>query len=324
MKKLVLRYVFVFLVTLVFQQKICYSQDSTVVQRQDGTATIRLRAFIKDTEVPQNRLTDLVIQLEWTGALDRFDIHRFENPVIQNFQIQGSGSANRVATSNGIQTAVREYTFALKPEAICMGYVEPMIISYTDRATDETCRLTTNRIQIKVVEPLPEGASANLLMWLLFAVVVVGGAVLIVRVIQKNKARQQKIAQEKEKAAVPIEEKYLGELKETVNLDDMTLDNAKSFSDMSKLLRRFLHERYAAPGLEATTSEVTQFLSSENFDDRIVNEIKEILSNADIIKFSGKPVDRSEVERTYTLVESLFQKSLRNEIGKSNQTTTNV
>jgi hypothetical protein len=323
MKKLVLRFVAtVFLVFPVFQQKICYSQDSTVAQRHDGASTIRLRAFVENTEVPQNRLADLVIRLEWSGDLDRYDIHRFDNPVLQNLQIQGSGSANRVATSDGVQTAIREYTFALKPQAIGMAYVEPMIITYTDRVTDESYRLTTNRIQIKVVEPVPDAASVNWIVWLLVAIVVVGGGIVIIRAISKKRTRQQKMAQEKAEAAVPIEEKYLGELKEFVALDDVTLDNAKAFSDMSKLLRRFLHERYAAPGLEATTSEVTQFLYSENFSDRIVNEIKEILSNADIIKFSGKPVDRPEVERTYTLVESLIQKSLRNEIGTSNQSVT--
>jgi len=220
-----------------------------------------------------------------------------------------------VATINGVQTAIREYTFSLKPEAIGMGYVEPMIIKYTDRVADADYRLTTNRIEVRVVDPIPEKGSPVWLLWVFGFIIITAGAFLIVKSMASKKARQQKLEQEMAQKSVPIEEQYLQELKAAVDLNEPTLDGAKVFSLLSKMLRRFLHERFNAPGLEATTSEVKQFLYDERFDDRIVNEIKEILSNADIIKFSGKPVDRPDVERTYTLVESIFQKSLRNEIG---------
>ncbi len=279
---------------------------------------IRLNAFLQETEVPQNRLGQLVVQVQWSGDPDRYEVHRLENPVLQNFEIQGSGSANRVATVNGVQTAIREYTFSLKPEAIGMGYVEPMIITYTDKVAEADYRLTTNRLQVRVIDPIPEKGSPTWLFGLIGFVLLVVVIFFIVKGMASKKAQKEKAAQEKAEVSVAIEERYLQELKASVDLNEPTLDGAKVFSQLSKMLRRFLRDRFNAPGLEATTSEVTQFLYDERFDDRIVNEIKEILSNADIIKFSGKPVDRPDVERTYTLIESIFQKSLRNQVGPKN------
>ncbi len=282
---------------------------------------IRLNAFVQDTAVPQNRFAQLVVRLEWSGDLDRYDVHRLDNPLLQNFEIQGSGSANRVATINGVQTAIREYTFSLKPEAIGMGYIEPMIVSYTDAQADKDFHLTTNRIEVRVIDPIPDKKSSAWLFLLIGLALPAAAGLLVAKMAASKKAEKQKEAQETAAASVPIEEKFLQDLKQTVNLDEPSLDGAKAFAQLSKLLRRFLHARFEAPGLEATTSEVTQFLYNERFDDRIVNEIKEILSNADIIKFSGKPVDRPDVERTFTLIESIFQKSLRREIGPKNDQT---
>lgn len=307
MRKIALRYLSI--IFIFFQINICLSQDTTsTLPGLDVDSTIRLSAFVQDTHLPQNRSAELFIRLQWAGDLDRYEVHRFENPILQNMQILGSGSANRVATINGSRTAIREYTFTLKPEAIGMGYVEPMIIRYTDLATDTEHRLTTNRIEVQVIDPLPEKGSLSWLLWaLLFLIFGAGATILLRRLRQINK--RTKAAHEMAELVVPIEEKYLQELKKTIDLNDPSLDGAKAFAQLSKLLRRFLHERFAAPGLEATTSDVTHYLFEQKFENRLVNEIKEILSSADIIKFSGKSVDRAEVERTFTLVESLFQKS---------------
>jgi len=280
-----------------------------------NTSSISLSAFVEETEVPQNRFAELVIRLQWDGDLDRYEVHPFENPILQNFKIQGSGSTNRSANIDGKATAIREYRFTLKPEAIGMGYVESFIIKYTDLSTDVEHRLTTNRIPLQVIDPLPDPTSKTWLIWPAILLAAAVGAFFLVRHMQKKKAEREKIAQENAAAAVPIEEKYLAKLKELADLNEPTLDCAKAYSGMSRLLRRFLHERFDTPGLEATTTQVADFLYDHKFNDRIVNELKEILSNSDIIKFSGKPVDRPDLERAYTLVESIFQKSLRGEVG---------
>ncbi|MBN1479740.1 hypothetical protein EH223_17670 [candidate division KSB1 bacterium] len=326
MRKIALRSLCVILLFIAYFPNVNgFSQDSTAALPDVALdSTIRLNAFVQDTRTPQNRFVEFFIRLQWTGDLDRYEVHRFENPILQNLQIQGSGSANRVATISGVQTAIREYTFTLKPEAIGMGYIEPMIIKYSDLATDTEHRLTTNRIEVQIIDPLPEDGSLSWPLRGVFILVLVVSAVILVRWFRIKTARRKKAAQEMTKAVVPIEEKYLQELKKTIDLNDPSLDGAKAFAQLSKILRRFLHERFSAPGLEATTSEVIQYLYEQKFENRWVNEIKEILSNADIIKFSGKPVDRPDIERTFTIVESLFQASLQGQMGPHSETTTTV
>ena len=100
------------------------AQDSLRV----GGSGISLSAFVDKTEVPYNRLLVFTVHLEWSGELDRYEIHPFDNPIVQNFEIVGNASSNRVAVVAGEPTAVQEYTFTLKPESMGMGYIEGMIL----------------------------------------------------------------------------------------------------------------------------------------------------------------------------------------------------
>ncbi|MBN1466024.1 hypothetical protein JXA02_09695 [candidate division KSB1 bacterium] len=303
---------------------LCFSHAG-LAQSIDSLAmsSISLSAFVEQNEVPQNRLVNFVLRLHWNGDLDRYEVHPFENPIVQNLQIQGSGSTNRVAEENGVRQAIREYTFTLKPEAIGMGYVESFIIKYTDLSSQVEHRLTTNRIPIKVIDPVPDPISRAWFIAPLIIVALAGAAFYFIQTLRKRKAERLKRAQEVAAMAVPIEENYLQQLKE-IDLNEPTLDGGRAFAALSRSLRRFLHERFEAPGLEATTTQVTDYLHEHNFDDRIVNEIVEILTSADIIKFSGKTVDRPLLERAYTIVESILQKSLRGEIPYEREKTGNM
>ncbi|MBN1560571.1 hypothetical protein JW998_09990 [candidate division KSB1 bacterium] len=293
---------------------IFFNTCTVIAQDADSLAmsAISLNAFVRQSEVPQNRTVELVIRLHWSGDLDRYEVHAFDDPILQNLQIQGSGSTNRVASENGVTKAIREYTFTFKPEAIGMGYIESFIVKYTDLSSGVEHRLTTNRIPVKVIDPIPDAASKAWIVPVLI-VLVAGGAFLVVQNVRKKKAARQK-NQVDSADAVAMEEEYLQLLRESVDLNEPTLNGGKSFSDISRLLRRFLHERFDAPGLEATTTQVIDSLSDRKLNDRVVNEIKEILTSADISKFSGKAVDRANLERAYTIVESILQKSLRGEI----------
>jgi hypothetical protein len=306
---------FVIALFIFFNARIVTAQDADSL----AMSAISLNAFVQQDQVPQNRTVELVIRLQWSGDLDRYEVHPFDEPILQNLHIQGSGSTNRAANENGVTKAIREYTFTLKPEAIGMAYVESFIITYTDLSTDVEHRLTTNRIPIKVIDPIPDPASKTWLIVPTVIVMIAAGAFLFSKNLRKKRADRQRKAQENSVNAVAIEEKYLQLLKESVDLNEPTLDGGKAFSDISRLLRRFLHERFKAPGLEATTTQVTDYLYDHILNDRMVNEIKEILTSADIIKFSGKSVARPDVERVYTIVESVLQKSLRGEIPCTNE-----
>jgi hypothetical protein len=121
----------------------------------DSAGGIQLTAFLDHVEVALNREAVLTLRLEWVGDLDRYEVYTPENPFVQNLTIIGNASANRVSQHDGKTHSLQEYTFRLKPTSLGMGYVEGMIIKYRDLLLDRDFRLTTNRLEIKITDPLP-------------------------------------------------------------------------------------------------------------------------------------------------------------------------
>ncbi|RPI02674.1 MAG: hypothetical protein EHM72_03625 [Calditrichaeota bacterium] len=280
--------------------------DRPNLPQQSG---IELKAFVRQNLVPQNRTAEFVIQLSWAGRLDRYDIHAFDNPILQNLEISGSGSANRVSSEAGVPTAIREYTFQLKPQAIGMGYIEPLIILYTDNETQIQYPLSTSRLSIQVIDAIRERHWGKIMAWSAGFLGV--AALLVLAVWMMNRKRALALQKEQEiEAVVPIEEQYLAELKRAIDLNDPSLDGNHAFLIISKLLRRFLHEKFAAPGLEATSSELFQYLYEHKFEDVFINNVRDMLTMADLIKFSGKSVDRNDVSLMVTRLESIFHNCL--------------
>ena len=72
---------------VLFNSSIGYSDDSTKVDQvsidENG---IRLEAFVEKTETPLNRTAILTIKIEWYGNLDKYEIHQFDNPLLQNLE----------------------------------------------------------------------------------------------------------------------------------------------------------------------------------------------------------------------------------------------
>ena len=305
-----------FFFLLIFSVQYLFAQDSLRVEPNSSTQ-IRLSAFVDKTETPLNRTVLLTVRLKWEGDLDRFDVHAFDNPIVQNFEIVGNASSNNVAAVNGANTSVQDYEFTLSPTNLGMGYVEGIIVTYTDIESDKDFRLTTNRIEIKVTDPIPEPGSKTWVWWILGIVFIAGVAAYVFIFLKQHKVEKQRRQELEAAAAIPLEEKYLSDLKSQVNLNDPTLDTNNAVSKITRLLRHFLNERYGTSGFEATTGEVLAEVENANFDERFISEVKQVLTGADMIKFSGSSANKAEVENMYTLVEANLQRSLRGELQRS-------
>jgi hypothetical protein len=275
---------------------------------------IRLEAFVDQTSVPLNRTIKFTIRLQWQGNLDRYDIHHFDNPIVENLEIIGNASANKVGEENGQAMAVQEYEYTLKPKSMGMGYVEGMIINYTDVTNNKEFRLITQRMEVKAIDPLPEPGSKKWVLYLALILLASAAMAVLFIIIKKKKAAASLKKQEAATVQISLEEQFLLTLKNEVNLADPDLDLDASYGQVSRLLRRFLNQKFNIAGLEATTVDVLRSLEQIKVDDRFISDIRDVLTSADLVKFSGTSIERSEFERCYTLVEALLQRSLRGEI----------
>jgi len=199
---------------------------------------------------------------------------------------------------------VRTYEYTLQPIELGMAYIDGTIIEYRDTKYDQTHRLVTDRLEIRVVEPIEErslrpfilAASALFFLALLASL----GFVFL----KQKKAREAEL----EKQAlelIPVEERYLSDLKEKVDLKNQNV--VETFSSLSKMFRTYLSEKYQIPAMEITTKEIATKLNELAVSENIISQVDEILNSCDVAKFSGGQAEKGALERAYTLVEDILK-----------------
>jgi hypothetical protein len=275
----------------------------TAPEQSLGDEGIKVTAFADRSTVPLNRAAVLTIRLEWYGDLDRYEVTDFENPTAQNFEIISNASANKVSAVNGRSVAIQDFQYTLKPVSLGMGYVNGLTIKYKDAATGKAYRLWTNRVEIKILDPVAEPGSYRNLLYLLTGGLVLGlaGYWFWRRTVRKHQERDKAEAVAKQQKS--LEEVYLENLKNQIPLQSSDLDPGQALSHLSRMIRRYWAEKFSLPGLEATTEQFIDRLKTAALDERMIREVSEILQTADVVKFSGTNIDRSTLERLYTLYE---------------------
>jgi hypothetical protein len=291
---------FVCALALFFSQAVPAQSASDQSLSDEG---IKVTAFADRSSVPLNRTAVLTIRLEWYGDLDRYEVTDFENPTAQNFEIISNASANKVSAVNGRAVAMQDFQYTLKPVSLGMGYVNGLTIKYKDASTGKAYRLWTNRVEIKILDPVAEPGAYRGLLYLFsgLMVLILAGYGLWRRAARRRQERKQ--AQEAVLQQKSLEETYLENLKTLLPLQGGELDPGQALSQLSRMVRRYWAEKLSLPGLEATTEEFIGRLKAAALDERMGREVSEILQTADVAKFSGTCIDRSTLERLYTLFE---------------------
>lgn len=257
-------------------------------------------------EVPLNRFAAYTIKLKWQGRLSDIEFNPPDLPQLSNFTIAGSSSSNWVGVENGQPTSIKTFEYSLRPEGLGMGYVDAMRVSYLDKTTGEQHSLYSSRVGIKVVDPLAEPDEAPLGLIVTIGLLLCAG--LAILVFQREaRAKKKEAARLAALAVKPLEEEFLEELKNTVNINTTELKEA--FASLSKLLRRYLHRRYEIPAQGVATPEVVAALRNLTAEEQTTH-IEEILQTCDLFKFSGETGEPARLARVYALTENFLQSNL--------------
>ena len=111
---------------------------------------------------------------------------------------------------------------------------------------------------------------------------------------------------------IPLEEQLLQELRQSVDIRSPVVDAKESSARLSRLLRRYLGEKYGLRALEATTDQLIDELTRAGMEQRLVEEVAAILRQCDVLKFAGPSAgDPATVQRLYTLIEDILQRNVR-------------
>jgi hypothetical protein len=291
------------------------SLDTSAVTPQIPTGAIIASVQVDRKEVPQNFTVKFILKISWQGDLQRYEIKKVDQPVLTNLEMVGSSASNWVGEVAGVKQAIKTYEFILKPVSLGMAYIDGMIVDYHDKMYDEPHSLVTNRLEVKVIEPLAEKSNRVLVLTvsgILFLIIVSGGTMMLI----KRKREREAELRNKVITIAPPEDKYLEELSQGVDLKSHNAGEA--FSALSKILRRYLSERYHIPALEVTTHEITSELSKLAVSEKIIEQVQEALQSCDVAKFSGGQAESGALDRAYTLVEDILNRNKREFIESTN------
>ena len=281
---------------------------SALQQNQpDQETSINISASVNQTKIPLNRMLKLKVTLTWIGEPGTFSILSFNDPIFSNLEITGTSTSNRTEAQTNGTLVIREYEYSLKPDTLGMAYVESISIKVHNNRIDTEETLQTRRIPVEIVDPVPEKNKE--INWLLYIVIFFAAAALTFLILISIKRKKNRNSAQPSKIQEPLEIKYLDELRNNWDLDSLNL--REDFSALSRLLRRFLTEKFKIRAMETTTDELIEDLRSTAMQENQIQSVSDILTRTDEIKFSGTKGRQEEFTRFYTLIEGMLETFLR-------------
>lgn len=275
---------------------------------QAQSTQVTLRVSVAAQQVPLNRTTTYIVQLKWSGNLSLIEFDQSETPRLTNFKLVGSSSSNWVGVENGQNTSLKTFEYTLKPEALGMGYVEGLRLSYLDKSTNEKHALYADRLGVEAIDPLPEPGEVPVALLATIWVAVVA-LVAVVAFIWRARNKKQEAARRAAALVVkPVEQEVLEQLQASIDVN--SLDTKSGFSEISKILRQYLKRRFEIPATGITTAEV--LAAYRNLDASVDQAMKleEILQTSDVVKFSGASGEPAKLARCFALAENFLRTNL--------------
>lgn len=278
------------------------SPDSTA---QRGLSTsVTLSSFVLPNKVPLNRTTTLTIEITWEGDIDLVKINEIDEPVLTHLDIVGTSSSNKVSGSSTGKKAVKTISYILQPNTLGMAYIESLALSYEDLTTGKTHHLMTQRYGVEAIGAVAEEGERRL-PWIPLIAIGIVLVIITFWIIQKRRAAQD---EEDDIEIQPIEEGYLDRLKNEIDLKNP--DRRDMFTQLSKLFRKYLSEKFEILAMEATTEGLVASLKETEVDEKLIQRCENLFNKADVVKFSGQDATQAELDEAYTTVETILESQL--------------
>ncbi len=266
---------------------------------------IRLNTYVESSRVPLNRPVIFRIELSWPGELNRYQIEPVSQPILTNLLLEGSGSENRLEPQeDGTFKAIKSITYRFKPLEIGMAYIDGVVVKYVDRETGEENQLSSQRIMVEIVEPLPERGEGPVRAVIYIVLLLIFFAVLLYFIILYLKKRKQ--AQQRPVPVASLPEIYLNRLGQEV--DPRGTNLAEMTARLSKIFREYLDEEFGIHARESSTQEIVAQFSQLDLEERDRENLKTVLEKLDLIKFAGKNVDPADFTDIFGTIEAFLIK----------------
>lgn len=266
---------------------------------------IQLRSFVEKSQVPLNRPVILHIELSWRGELSRYQIEPVSQPILTNLLLDGSGSENRLEPlEDGGFMAVKAITYRFRPLEMGMAYIDGIMIKYREGSTDLSESLSSQRIMIEIIDPIPEQGDNKVKSFLYIILLIIFFIIIFYFVMTFFRKRR-----EAKKSPIPIlspAEIYLNRLVKEVdprgtNLDEMIMK-------LSRIFREYLDQEFDLHAMELSTKEIVERFNDLELEDSERGDLQKVLEKLDVVKFTGKDVNPDDFTDIYGTIEKFLLK----------------
>lgn len=266
-----------------------------------------MQSQVSPSRVPLNHQVVFTVRLQWSGGINDVEFDPLDDPQLTNLKLAGSSSANWTGSLGDQPAAARIYEFRLAPISLGMAYIDAMRISYLDKATGQHQRLFTSRLGVEAIDPLPEPGKEPL-GWVVALGLMVCAILVSLVLLQQRRVEKREAAARAAMQPVPLEQKYLDELRHSVNLNTSEINAA--FAIIYKVTRRYLAEKFAVSAHGTSTEEALQSLRQQAPSEERVMPLAEVLQTCDLYKYSGESGDPVRLSRVHALIENILQQGL--------------
>lgn len=276
--------------------------DSLGAASAPAPTDIEFKSYIEESRVPVNRQVVFHLELSWTGDMKRYQFTRIPQPVLTNLLLEMSSSSNKLETLPSGQTrSIKRISYQLSPLEMGMAYIDAVEVAYRDILTGEDSRLFSQRMEIRIIEPVAEGRSKLEALIYIVLLILFSGTIAYFLVLYVRKRRPRRSPESTE---VSPAERYHGRLAREIdpksaNLSEMT-------DRMSKLFREYLAEEFQIRTTESNIENMLEQLKSAGVTAADITKLTELFQKLDVIKFAGSSVNPAEFSLLYGTIENFL------------------
>lgn len=151
-------------------------------------------------------------------------------------------------------------------------------------------------------QPWWQRRECSILMYVLISISIFVGLIMIMRWYSARKKR----------LSLTCWEEALRDIHTIQSLysDDLSRDTSFFYVEISKILKKYLHGRYAFAVFNSTDRETVSYLQALDFNKEITGMIAEVFNGGSYVKFAGQKAVKENRERHCSMSIAIIQKTI--------------
>lgn len=289
----------IFIILFVFIISLLYSKENL--------QHFKITALADVKSVPLNKSFHVTITVSYLGEPDQYNI---TDPFVEkyhNLNLLGNSTETAIHrdTENTNKKRIsKKYTYILQGESIGQAYFPKALISVKNKEGEIINELSSQAIPISIIKPEKKKNYKPFFITMIVILVISGLGFLTHKImkIKKQKKEEQKRLKEKEEKRLTPEDEFFIQYKKIKEKKD---DEKISYS--ITILKEYLNKKFNVNIKNKATKEIIKSFKSQNLiKENIINQIEEILNQADLAKFTGNTINSKDIEKIIQNIRAII------------------